>query len=97
MNLTALLLLASDQPGPIDNGNDFWFIPAATEYADTHDWVYSIVLWLSIFFFILDRGSRGWTEQQNPTFPICLRIGLGQISQFRSWIFQAFQAPFWIS
>lgn len=46
MNLTALLLLASDQPGPIDNGNDFWFIPAATDYADTHDWVYSIVLWL---------------------------------------------------
>ena len=56
MNLTALLLLASDQPGPIDNGNDFWFIPAATDYADTHDWVYSIVLWLSIFFFILIVG-----------------------------------------
>ena len=45
-----------DQPGPIDNGNDFWFIPAATDYADTHDWVYSIVLWLSIFFFILIVG-----------------------------------------
>ena len=57
MNLTTLLLLASDQPGPIDTGNGFWFIPAATEYADTHDWVYSIVLWLSVFFFIVIVGA----------------------------------------
>ncbi|MAC17695.1 MAG: cytochrome c oxidase subunit II [Flavobacteriales bacterium] len=55
MNFLPYILVA-EQPGPIDTGDGFWFVPPASEYAATHDSIYEFVLWLSVFFFVLIVG-----------------------------------------
>ena len=45
MNFLPYILVA-EQPGPIDTGDGFWFVPPASEYAATHDSIYEFVLWL---------------------------------------------------